>query len=109
YVVPNSVGKSSNGSLSGDLRQYLAAQLPDYMVPPVYVMLDAMPLTPNSKVDRKALPAPDTQQTERSSDFVAPRSPNEELLAQIWCDVLQLDQVSITDNFFELGGDSILS
>jgi amino acid adenylation domain-containing protein/non-ribosomal peptide synthase protein (TIGR01720 family) len=109
YVVPNSVGKNSNGSLSGGLRQYLAAQLPDYMVPPVYVMLDAMPLTPNSKVDRKALPAPDTQQVERSGDFVAPRSPNEELLAQIWCDVLQLDQVSITDNFFELGGDSILS
>ena len=68
-----------------------------------------MPLTPNGKVDRRALPAPDWIRPELEVPYVAPRTPREEVLAGIWADVLGLEQVGIHDNFFELGGDSILS
>ncbi|MGZ4954748.1 MAG: amino acid adenylation domain-containing protein, partial [Methylobacter sp.] len=88
------------------LRAYLAEQLPQYMVPGAFVYLDAMPLSPNGKLDRKALPAPD-RQAQRQTAYVAPGNDTEQALAAIWADVLGLEPVGIEDNFFALGGDSI--
>ncbi|MEP7123627.1 MAG: non-ribosomal peptide synthase/polyketide synthase, partial [Byssovorax sp.] len=93
-----------------DLRAFLGTKLPGYMVPSAYVILPAMPLTPNGKLDRRALPAPGADaQGEAGADFVAPRSEAEEALSRIWAGVLRLPRVGIHDNFFEVGGDSILS
>ncbi|MEC4878444.1 non-ribosomal peptide synthase/polyketide synthase [Pseudomonas sp. NC26] len=92
--------------VAGDsLKMALRASLPDWMVPVQVMVLAAFPVTPNGKLDRKALPAPSFQQ----EAYVAPRTPEEQLLAEIWAQVLQVEQVGIEDNFFELGGDSILS
>ncbi|QBR71365.1 hypothetical protein CU048_08815 [Beijerinckiaceae bacterium] len=97
------------GEVDADaLRQHLRATLPDYMIPAAFVSLEALPLTPNGKVDRNALPEPDLG-AQLAQRFVAPRTPTEEILAQIWADVLRVERVGINDNFFELGGDSILS
>ena len=90
------------------LREYLKAQLPDYMVPSVFVTLDTLPLTPNGKIDRKALPAPDGE-ISRENQYVAPRTEVEQILTNIWEELLPVNQISIHDNFFEIGGDSILS
>ncbi len=78
------------------------------MIPTVFMALDELPLGPTGKLDRKALPAPD-QRTQPVSEYVAPRTPTEHTLADIWTQVLGVEQVGVTDNFFELGGDSILS
>ncbi|HEX6288836.1 MAG TPA: condensation domain-containing protein [Herpetosiphonaceae bacterium] len=91
------------------LRSYLKERLPEHMVPSAIVLLDALPLTPNGKLDRSALPAPIPMVIDLDSDDLAPRTPTEQMLAAIWCDVLGLEQVSITSNFFALGGDSIHS
>ncbi|HEU0088064.1 MAG TPA: amino acid adenylation domain-containing protein [Pseudonocardiaceae bacterium] len=91
-----------------DLREFLLQTLPDYMVPSAFVTLDELPLSPNGKVDRRALPAPDTRSAPQSR-HVEPSSPVEQVLVEIWGDVLGLDRVGVQDNFFELGGDSILS
>ncbi|MEO7195211.1 MAG: amino acid adenylation domain-containing protein, partial [Pseudonocardiaceae bacterium] len=90
------------------LRAELRKTLPDYMVPAVFVTLDALPLNANGKVDRKALPAPEGA-NEPVAEYVAPRTATEEILAGIWSEVLGVEQVGVRDNFFELGGDSILS
>ncbi|HEY7617982.1 MAG TPA: condensation domain-containing protein, partial [Terriglobales bacterium] len=95
--------------LGPQLRGFLKEKLPDYMLPSTFVLLDALPIAPNGKVDRTALPAPDTVRPELSRTFVLPRTPAEETLARIWADLLGLEQVGVHDNFFELGGDSILS
>lgn len=92
-----------------ELRTYLSAKLPDYMIPNVFVHLEQMPLTQNGKVDRRALPDPWEQQSGGPAKFVPARSKNETLLAQIWADIFHLDRVGIHDNFFDLGGDSIIS
>ncbi|MBD2535166.1 amino acid adenylation domain-containing protein, partial [Nostoc flagelliforme FACHB-838] len=92
-----------------ELRNFLQAQLPEYMVPATFIYLKALPLTSNGKVDRRALPAPDTARPLLEEAYVAPRNPVEERLTAIWTEVLGLKQVGIYDNFFELGGDSILS
>ncbi len=92
------------------LREHLAATLPDYLVPAAFVTLEALPLTPSGKVDRKALPAPSTSALpgdERA--FAAPRTPAEELLAGIWAEVLRLDRVGVHDDFFALGGHSLIA
>ena len=92
-----------------DLRRFLKETLPEYMVPSIYVLLDALPLTLNKKVNRKALPAPDRTRAELGDVFVAPRTPVELLIAEIWQDLLGVDRVSVYDNFFDLGGHSLLS
>ena len=94
------------GEVEGDaLRSYLREQLPDYMVPAQILRLARMPLSPAGKIDRKALPEPNWQ----GAGYVAPRNEAERILAEIWAQVLQVEQVGIHDNFFDLGGDSILS
>ncbi|MEH1938078.1 MAG: amino acid adenylation domain-containing protein [Nostoc sp.] len=91
-----------------ELRQFLKEKLPEYMVPNVFVILESLPLTPSGKVDRRALPAPDLY-SEITDKYVAPRTQIEELLAQIWAQVLKVEPVGIYDNFFELGGHSLLA
>ncbi|HEX2077792.1 MAG TPA: amino acid adenylation domain-containing protein, partial [Longimicrobium sp.] len=88
------------------LRAHLRGTLPDYMVPGIFVALDALPLTPNGKVDRRALPAPEQAPEERC---VAPRTPVEEVLAGVWSEVLRVERVGVTENFFQLGGHSLLA
>jgi amino acid adenylation domain-containing protein len=92
-----------------DLRDSLRAQLPEYMVPAAFVTLEALPLTANGKVNRKALPKPDFEEAADESKFVAPDTPTEKALAKIWCDVMDLSHVGTSDNFFELGGHSLLA
>ncbi len=94
---------------SSELRHFLQAKLPDYMIPTSFVLLEAMPQTPNGKVDRYALPVPDRTWSAVSADYVPPSTPIEKALATIWADVLRVERVGIHDNFFGLGGDSILS
>jgi amino acid adenylation domain-containing protein/non-ribosomal peptide synthase protein (TIGR01720 family) len=100
YVVPRS------GALATDeLREWLSARLPEYMVPPSWVELGALPLNPAGKTDRKALPAP----AAAAAGYEAPRGEREEMLAACWGEVLRVPQVGRSDGYFELGGDSILS
>ncbi|MGA6168322.1 non-ribosomal peptide synthase/polyketide synthase [Amycolatopsis magusensis] len=102
YVVP-----AAGSTVDTDgLRRALARTLPDYLVPSAILVLDALPLNANGKVDRRALPEPRFEAGDR---FVAPRTEGEALLAGIWADVLGLARVGVDDNFFTLGGDSILS
>ena len=104
YVIPAQQTVSTN-----ELHRFLKQKLPDYMVPVAFVMLEAMPLTPNGKLDRHALPLPDSSCLSRSASFVSPRTPTEEVLVAIWSNLLGLEQVGIHDNFFELGGHSLLA
>jgi amino acid adenylation domain-containing protein len=92
-----------------ELRGFLKTRLADYMVPASFVMLEKFPLTPNGKVDRRALPVPDQIRPDLEDAFVAARSPVERRLAEIWCQVLGLERVGVHDNFFELGGHSLLA
>jgi amino acid adenylation domain-containing protein len=96
-------------SLVADLRRYLKEKLPEYMVPGAIVTLDALPMTPNGKVDRRALPVSGGVRIERDRAFVAPRTPLEEQVVAIWREVLDLPQVGVEDDFFELGGHSLLA
>ena len=93
---------------TADMRQFLKGCLPDYMIPSILVRLDAMPLTPNGKIYRRGLPAPDQIGPEAEGEITRPRTPLEEVLAAMWADVLNLDEVGIDDDFFEIGGHSIL-
>ena len=95
-------------SVPEDLRSWLSGRLPDYLVPSVFVALDALPITASGKVDRRALPAPDAK-PEPEAAYVAPQGPIETALAEIWAEVLGVSRVGVQDNFFDLGGDSILS
>ncbi|WP_442940787.1 non-ribosomal peptide synthase/polyketide synthase [Nostoc sp.] len=104
YIVPH---QHCTPSIS-ELRQFIKAKLPDYMVPNAFVMLEEMPLTPNGKIDRRALPAPELH-SQSSDRYIVPRTPVEEMLAQIWVQVLKVEQIGIDDNFFELGGHSLLA
>ncbi|HYO16637.1 MAG TPA: non-ribosomal peptide synthase/polyketide synthase [Thermoanaerobaculia bacterium] len=90
-----------------ELRRYARRTLPEYMVPSAFVVLDAMPLSPNGKVDRKALPDPESR-PDSGVEAVAPRTDLERLLARLWREILQINAVGVHDNFFELGGNSLL-
>ncbi|MFL6603398.1 MAG: phosphopantetheine-binding protein, partial [Steroidobacteraceae bacterium] len=89
------------------LREYLRRQLPEYMIPSAWIVLKELPLTSNGKLDRRALPAPQSR-PEEMGEYVAPRTEMERILAGIWAQVLRIDQVGVHDNFFELGGHSLL-
>ncbi|MEW5926817.1 MAG: amino acid adenylation domain-containing protein, partial [Gemmatimonadota bacterium] len=97
----------AEGAEAEALRAHLSERLPEYMVPAVYVRLEALPLTPNGKVDRRALPAPDGAPA--WGRYAAPRTPVEEVLAGIWAEVLRLERVGVEDDFFALGGHSLLA
>ena len=105
YVVTD----KSIAPSAGEMRRQMRAHLPDYMVPAVIVTLDSIPLTPNGKVDRKALPAPDASRTEREHDHVPPRDPLEKQLTELWESVFEIHPVGIRDNFFDLGGHSLIA
>jgi amino acid adenylation domain-containing protein/non-ribosomal peptide synthase protein (TIGR01720 family) len=107
YVV--AAAGQEHGETVGELRGYLRERLPEYMVPSAFVMLESLPLTPNGKVDRRALPAPDAAGQQAGAEFVAPRTPLEEALADIWRGLLGVERVGIHDNFFELGGHSLMA
>jgi amino acid adenylation domain-containing protein len=100
-----SFGRSS--SPASELRSFLKERLPEYMIPSAFVLLDALPLTPNGKIDRQSLPLPEAARSAQDDAFVAPRTPIEEVLAGIWSDVLQLEQVDVHTSFFDLGGNSL--
>ena len=104
YYVP--VGEKTTVS---DLRDFLLERLPDYMVPAFFVALDVFPLTPNGKLDRKALPAPQVDREDLGSEFARANTEHEKVLVDIWRQILGVEEVGIDDNFFALGGDSILS
>jgi amino acid adenylation domain-containing protein len=99
--------KTWQRTIANSLRNYLKGKLPDYMMPNAFVLLDAMPLTPNGKIDRLALPALLCLGKELEDKFVLPRTHTEVKLAAIWAEVLGLEKVGINDNFFELGGSSL--
>ncbi|MCC6456164.1 MAG: amino acid adenylation domain-containing protein [Caldilineaceae bacterium] len=104
YIVPE-----EDRSLAPDeLRRALKEHLPDYMIPTAFVSLERLPLTPNNKVDRRALPAPESARPDLDTGFVAPQTEIEQLLATLWQETLKLDQVGVHDNFFDLGGHSLL-
>jgi acyl-CoA synthetase (AMP-forming)/AMP-acid ligase II len=92
-----------------EMRRFLGEKLPQYMIPAAFVALDAFPLTPNGKIDRRALPAPDRDQIERESVYVASSTPYEEILVEVWEEVLGLKEIGVRDNFFSLGGHSLLA
>jgi amino acid adenylation domain-containing protein len=105
YVIP----QPSKDTAAEELRRFLNQSLPDYMVPAHFVTLASFPLTPNGKIDRKALPAPDRTTSTGQRVIVAPRSDAESDLAAIWEEVLKVKPVSVVDDFFELGGHSFLA
>jgi amino acid adenylation domain-containing protein len=92
-----------------DLRQYVGASLPDYMIPARFIQLGSLPMNGHGKVDRRALPLGDAHRPELTMAYVAPRNQNEEQLATIWAELLGVERVGIDDNFFELGGHSLLA
>jgi amino acid adenylation domain-containing protein len=94
---------------AAELRDFLKTRLPGYLVPSSFVMLDALPVTPNGKLDRGALPAPDENRPELQPSFVEPRTAVEQTLASIWAQVLRMERVGVRDNFFDLGGHSLLA
>ena len=104
YVVPNPASQPA----AADLRNFLRNELPQYMVPAVFVQMETLPLNQNGKLDRDILPAPNAENTIRDEEFIAPRTPIEERLAAMLSSLLGLEQVGVRDNFFMLGGHSLL-
>jgi amino acid adenylation domain-containing protein len=105
YVVP----REHSGLSVTELLSYLKEKLPEYMIPSSFVVLEALPLMPNGKVDRNNLPPPDGTRPFLTKEFISPRTEIEELIAQTWREVLKIENVGIQDNFFELGGHSLLA
>ncbi len=101
--------KPSVTELSGHLRGFLQEKLPDFMVPSAFVLLEALPLTQNGKIDRKALPAPEAAKVRRNQAFEPPSSDLERAIAATWQELLHLEQVGLHDNFFELGANSLIT
>jgi amino acid adenylation domain-containing protein len=107
-LVAYLVAASQNCSVS-ELRDFLKAKLPEHMIPSAFMFLEALPLMSNGKVDRKTLPVPDQIRPELEESFVAPRTAVEEILAEIWAELLKVERVGVHDNFFDLGGHSLLA
>jgi len=105
YVVP----AARPAPTASELRRALLATLPAYMVPAHFVFLDALPVSPTGKTDRRALPAPDRERPPLDAAFVAPRTPIESALARIWAEVLDRERVGVHDDFLDLGGHSLLA
>lgn len=108
-LVAYIVTKQGNEVTSSELRNFLTSKLPEHMIPSAFVTLDNLPLMPNGKTNRRALPAPELNNAELEKTFFAPRNATEEVLASIWKKVLGLPKVGIHNNFFELGGHSLLA
>lgn len=109
YVVPAPGQAAQAQTLPDELRPYLQTRLPHYMLPSSVIVLETFPLTPNGKIDRRALPPPDTGWADRAEMVRPPRTPIEQTLAELWAGVLRLERAGIDDNFFELGGHSLLA
>jgi non-ribosomal peptide synthetase component F len=105
YVVP----APNHQPDEGELRNFLKQRLPEYMLPAMFLTLEALPLMPSGKIDRKALPAPEDFAQSAADKYVAPRTQVEEVLAKIWAQVLGVERVGVNDNFFQLGGHSLLA
>src|SRR6185503_12814626 len=108
-LVAYVVAQPSQSPSTSELYSYLRERLPEYMVPQAFFVLDELPLMPNGKVDRHKLPAPEQSWPTLAGEYIAPRTPVEEILAAIWGEVLGRKTVSVHDNFFELGGHSLLA
>lgn len=104
YIITN---KTDTFNLE-DLKSFLKGILPDYMIPSFFISMEKFPLTPNNKIDRKALPPPNTERPEIRSLFIPPSTEVEKKIVQAWKNVLTIDKIGINDNFFDLGGNSIL-
>ncbi|HWW75721.1 MAG TPA: amino acid adenylation domain-containing protein, partial [Pyrinomonadaceae bacterium] len=102
-----SAGESAAAPPVDELRAFLRGKLPDYMIPAAFVFLDALPVSPNGKVDRRQLPAPGHERPAFETDYVAPRDAVEEMLAGMWRETLGVERIGVRDDFFGLGGDSI--
>jgi tyrocidine synthetase-3 len=105
YLVPTTGVEPT----ATELRNHLKGLLPVYMVPASFVFLDRLPLTPSGKVDRKALDKLDARQQSGQDDYQAPRTPMEDMLAELWREALGVERISVRDNFFDLGGHSLLA
>jgi len=92
-----------------ELRDVLKEKVPNYMIPSIFIALDKIPMTSNGKIDRKALPPSESMRSDLGTRYIAPRDRTEEILSEIWADLLKLEKIGIDDNYFELGGDSIIS
>jgi amino acid adenylation domain-containing protein len=106
HLVAYLVGSEGTSVAASELREFVGAQLPDYMIPSAFVWLNELPLTAGGKIDRRALPAPSVTRETNGKDYVAPQTDAERLIAQTWQEVLEVQQVGLHDNFFDLGGDS---
>ncbi len=105
YFVP----RMQPGPSTADLRNFLSDQVPEYMMPSTFVSMESFPLTPNGKVDRRALPSPEQRVPELQESYVAPRNEMETQLARMWSEILGIQRIGVQDNFFELGGHSLLA
>jgi amino acid adenylation domain-containing protein len=105
YVVP----KPGQSVITTELHEFLKAKLPEYMVPFAYIVMDFLPLTPNNKVDRRALPKPDKVNLNSHDAYLSPQNDIEVKLVQIWENILRIQPIGINDNFFSLGGNSLLA
>jgi acyl carrier protein len=105
YIVPKGLPMPA----VGDIRDFLRQRLPQYMVPTAFVLLSSLPRTPHGKLDRRALPAPETSRSELKEIFVAPQGSVEEALAKIWTKILGIQEIGVNDNFFDLGGHSLMA
>jgi acyl carrier protein len=108
-LVAYIVFKPGEDLTASDVRRHLRCHLPDYMIPSVVAAVDTIPLTPNGKVDRAALPDPFRNAVQVGRHHVAPEPGPEQTMAEIWREILRVDTVGAEDNFFELGGHSLLS
>ncbi len=106
-LIAYGVLKAGSTATTSDLRTFLKDKLPEYMIPSLFVLLDSMPLNASGKIDRKALPVPELS-AEMQQGYVAPRTPGEYLLAELWANLLQIPKIGIHDHFFESGGHSLL-